>query len=371
MTWRDTQIAVCRIQEKLLPLIGDILQVTPQAKNTTVQAAQILLYFKESPRYKEKIENLMDGPNSSQKLLEFITEILDDEKCIIPYSKEKKGVTVVKEALNKKMTHDMAQTLAGVFGEIPGTPDSEVLNHKLVKRYKDKGSPNLATMKKAEQALANANIKPKWLKGKVATNFKKEDILTVAMFMEQGEGVKHVKAKMEGTLKEVTHLNPFKYAQPKHQHWYERVKSDGPHEAQIQSKFNVNSINIFALIGGEAALEEAVQNALKTIERHDYRSNINENNTPNRANNVYHIKQSKAWRTRATKNLSQYIQNISESLKGVGFNAEDLDTATRLSNKTLTDVFTQKGVPSDQIPEIGTPQSTIEDTAEKTPNYTG
>ncbi len=335
LNWHDTQIAIYRVQAKLLPFIGDMLQVTPQAKNTTEQAAMIL--FNEAlnnQEFKGKISQLKTGEDSAKAILDFISATAND--------------SFVKQALLSNMTPAMSKTLSENAQIMPGTVDPDVLEY--AQKIVLKSDKSELSMLNAQQALENAEIDTD------ETLFVKKDVLTAAIFGDKG--AEHVKNKLEGTLIEEPKPIPYHVQnnvklQSEPDNWMDNKKNKEPTQIRIRKEFNKTyQENIFDIIGGAAAIEGIAQNAFTLIKRKDYRPDVNSDKINGRADNAYYSELNNYWHEKAAKEIEAYKQSIPQLLKDAGYEGKKLNSAITTVNELLQEACSHKGVPNDLYPNI-------------------
>lgn len=116
MNWDQAEETIYRVQKPLLPLLGDPVQVTPHAKNTSAQsAASIIFAIGMNREFKDTLEQAV---KQGQDRAQAAKEIIRDRYAPDP--------AFMKSALIARMTPDMVDYLTGKLGEIPGVPDADV-----------------------------------------------------------------------------------------------------------------------------------------------------------------------------------------------------------------------------------------------------
>jgi pyruvate/oxaloacetate carboxyltransferase len=301
--WREAQIAIYKKQAEILPILGDPLQVTPHAKNTTAFAAARLLMGE------------------------------------------------------KALTQEIAQYLTGQYGDVPGTPDPDLVKQALVKSNMTDvftGTPSdlvKTGMLNARDALGAAGIE----------NSADEDVVTVALLNKGDQGLKHVIAKQKGQLSEMAPPQLPRYA-----------RTDRPQsKAHIRDGITIKGVcDVFDALGGGVALLQVALNALD-IEKttHYKRPALSDAEAiamaragPHALNNLFH-----QWCAASADAVDLYVRVVPTLLRKAGFaDGAQMVGALHVANTMIRDVCTQKGVSEKFIPKITPfPKNEITDDSRK------
>lgn len=156
MSWRDAQIAIYTKQAAILTELGNPLQVTPHAKNTTAFAATRLLMG------------------------------------------------------DKVMTPEIEQYLTGQYGAVPGMPDAGLVTRALVKNKMDA----VCDTKPADRVPNGLETARAKLVAAGVEQPTDEDMITVAILNKSDQGLKHVLSRINGTLTETHPPEQPKYTRP-------------------------------------------------------------------------------------------------------------------------------------------------------------
>ncbi|MGH1376258.1 MAG: hypothetical protein ACRBCK_07920 [Alphaproteobacteria bacterium] len=348
LEWDDAQKAIYNVQEKMLPLLGDPLQVTPHAKNTTTQAAITLISIASHKEYGEKIKALKNGPNASKNVLNYITDVLNDDTKVPSQGRGRipRGEAFVIDGLHKTMTVDIAKYLAGRLGKLPGQPDEAFLkNEKVVAQEIPEEHTNTRPSELLEPAVQGA-IEQLLAAGH--NNPSANDIVTVAMWNnEKQEGFSHVDKKLKGELVSNPAPELPKYAQNF------MIKNDGddatPQErdgAIVKTKFDV-----FNAIGGAASMGAVAELALESEKDGHYKAGGSDGDKA-RADSGYYEERFAVWREEAQDLLDDYIESIPQKLHDSGFSTIQMLAGINMANEILEDVLSHKGVSAANIPVI-------------------
>ncbi len=341
MDWDDAQIAIYRVQEKMLPLLGDPMQVTPHAKNTTTQAAQVLLHFVTDKEFGPKIQELRKQPNGSKEVLNFVTDVLNDKtrapsqgRGYIP-----KGEAFMIAAMHSKMTTDIAKYMAGRLGKVPGDPDEllsrniKVFGQQLPEDQKDARPSTLLEPRvdKARADIAAAGFE----------NVSENDIVTIALWDNaKKEGMTHVQKKLNGELSSNPAPALPSYAQSTGGEGFEK------NGVTIRTKHDV-----YNALGGAHILEAVAQAALEQDKRAHYKAHTPQVDADKRAGEDFYAAHYADWADEAQDQLEDYLEQIPQRLYDEGFEVVQLTRGVEMANEIIADVCEKKGVKGNSIPK--------------------
>ncbi len=338
LDWDDAQVGIYRVQEKLIPLIGSPLQVTPHAKNTTSQAVFALLHFAGHGEYGEKIRDLKQGSNASGNVLEFINNVLDSKEEVIVEGRGAmlEGDAFMLDAMQSKITVDIAKMLAGRLGNAPGVAGDDLMsNPKVVEQIlpEDKRDIRPSDLLDPGMEAARASI--------VAAGFgdpELNDVVTVALL--SSKGLDHVNKKLGGELVSSPVPNMPKYAQDISGGDIvirNGVKMKGEHD-------------VFVAMGGAAVIESVAQDVVELEKKGHYKTVSN--NGANAASDNFYSDIYKEWHATAKGDVDEYVNDLPQILYDAGFEPVQLVSAIGIAEDILKDACVNKGVSFENIPVI-------------------
>ncbi len=350
LEWDDAQKAIYSIQEKLLPLLGDPIQVTPHAKNTTTQAAVILLHLASYKDDGAKIQELKKGQNASQNVLKYVNDLLNDETKVPSQGRGRipRGEAFVIAALHKTMTPDIAKYFAGRLGNLPGEPDEAFLkNEKVLEQAMSEEEANTRPSELLEPRIEKA-IEQLLEAGH--DNPSANDVVTVAMWANAAqEGFNHVDKKLKGEL--VSNPPP---ALPKYAQNF-MVTNDGedvaPQERNgvaVKTKFDA-----FNAIGGAASMGALARVALELekIGNGHYKVGHADGNAE-RADSDFYEERFQVWEEEAENILNEYLDSVPQRLHDAGFTAVQMPAGITMVNEIVEDALSHRGVSAANIPAV-------------------
>lgn len=288
LSWRDAQIAIYNKQAQILDALGDPLQVTPHAKNTTSYAATRLLL----------------------------------------------GDTA--------QTPEIGLYLTGQYGKVQGEPAPGLVEQALKKA----GMTGVYTGKPADlvkEGLPEA--RQKMVAAGIAEP-KEEDVITVALLNKGDQGLKHVLNKHNGTLAEVAPPE-----QPKHTVDFtgggERYVKNGveiktPNDVYEAIGGAAGVMNIALL-----AMEKERKGHYKEPSITDQQAA-----ELNRAGPRYFKDEFRIWRQDADKGVKAIIDEIPMKLHEAGFKeGAQLTKGIEIANAIIHEACVQKGISERNIPK--------------------
>ncbi len=294
LDWRRAQIEIYRQQAKILGSLGYPLQVTPHAKNTTEQAGRELF-----------LQNQGKAP---------LTEL----------------------------TPPIIKYLTGQLGRVPGKPDPALVQQALDKAGLESPVTERAAsrleprMEKARQMLVEAGVE----------NIKDEDVLTVAMWMdEKRTGLQHVLKKEKGELQPA--------AEPSFPGYLKDILN-GSTERHTKNGYTIRTeYDIAQAIGGAGVLEIMAQEVLEMEKYGHYKTGAETDEpTEDRAQPEYYEATYQKWRDDAKARIEAYVASVPEMLYDDGFRDGQLYQAVSVANRMIQDVCAQKGVSRSHIPSV-------------------
>lgn len=298
LDWRRAQIEIYKRQAMILGPLGYPLQVTPHAKNTTEQAGRELFL-------------------------------------------QKQGKPELSE-----LTGPVVKYLTGQLGRVPGNPDPELVQKALGKagldvpvsgRAADRLQPR---MEKARQMLADQGL----------TDVKDEDVLTVAMWMDEKQtGLQHVLKKDRGALKPVAEPEfPAFLRDPTNGTGERHMKKVGDAEYPVRWQFEIAEA-----VGGAAVLELLAQETLELEKYGHYKAGMGAAALPEgRAKPEYFEAVYEKWRDEARERIDVFLEEVPGMLYDDGFRSGQLYQAVSLVNDMIADVCKQKGVSNNHVPSV-------------------
>ncbi|MCB1591270.1 MAG: hypothetical protein KDI90_02340 [Alphaproteobacteria bacterium] len=294
LDWRRAQIEIYRRQSQILGPLGYPLQVTPHAKNTTEQAGRELFMAKQG-----------------------------------------------KEPLTE-LTPPIIKYLTGQLGRVPGNPDPELVQRALDKAglsepVTERAASRLAPrMDKARQLLADNGV----------TDIKDEDVLTVAMWMDEKQtGLTHVLKRERGELESVAEPElPSFLRDPTSGNGERHMKNGQPVRWQFE---------IAGAVGGAGMLEIVAQEALELEKYGHYKTgDMDAVVGEDRADALYYETMYQKWRDEARVRLENFAEAVPAMLYDDGFRSGQLYQAVTIVNDMLADVCKKKGVSQGHIPVV-------------------
>ncbi len=350
LEWDDAQIAIYRVQEKLLPLLGDPMQVTPHAKNTTTQAAQILLHFVADKEHGPEIQKLKKQPNGSQEVLKYVTDVLNDDSRTPSQGRGYigRGEAFIISAIHAKMTTDIAKYMSGRLGRIPGEVDQGLADTTKVKEQalpEDQKDARPASLipPRVDKAVAD-------LEAAGFTDVSADDVVTVALWDNgKREGFTHVSKKLNGELVSNPAPELPKYAQDE---GYEPYYKNG---IEVKTKYDV-----YEALGGAAVIEGVAQAVLEQEKRSHYKAHTPEIDADKRAGAAFYAEHFDAWSDEAREQLEEYIEHIPQLLYDEGFETVQMSRAVAMANEIIADACQAKCVSAKAVPEAAYVPGTLD-----------
>jgi pyruvate carboxylase subunit B len=289
ISWKQGQIQIYTKQAEILEPLGDPLQVTPHAKNTTTQATLMVL-----------------NPKAA-------------------------------------FTPEIVMYLTGQYGEIPGKPDPEWTARALKQAgmtevYTGKPSDLLAPgLEPARQKLIDAGIH----------NPSDADVVTAAILNKNDQGLKHVVARENGTLTATPAPELPKFAKPLATEGRESHERGGvafkSHHDVFEAIGGQGTVMAVAL----NVLEAEKKGHYKTPEISDQEAKDSGRMGPKDFRDTFRV-----WRGDSKERVAAYMDENRMMLREAGFEiGQQLIGGIEVANQIIRDVCAAKGVNPNFIPK--------------------